>query len=423
MEIEMKIGPFARRNQTSIDTVRHYISLGLLMPEKINTQYVFDEECTRDFEEVLQLKAIGFSLSEIQQLILYRRIGRLTEYHRRLTYRSFFKRKMALIESEIQKLKAMGIKLSEVLDKMEAGDRAAIKDPEGLPLDALELFACPDCHGSLEIAQGRIEGGMLTDGTLACSCGYKLHLVDGIVMTPDLKHTYEAVKSTDLDRTSEEYIDAYINTTHMAYLKRLYAGLEWSRRWISKIPLEGATVLELGSGYGYFLRHTLDRFPRSATYIAVDHDPVKILWLKKTIESSRPDCRVIFLCADFLNLPLKAGGVDLLLDISGSSNYALEHPEFLLHETDPLLKDGAHLMGHYILFDNFSASSRIPVTLRGGFRINSIRSHLKTLQFDRLDDLITEAVDQGGPLEDYFVEGERVRAYLFSGVKQIKPSG
>lgn len=31
----MKIGAFAKANQTSIDTIRHYMDLNLIVPEKV----------------------------------------------------------------------------------------------------------------------------------------------------------------------------------------------------------------------------------------------------------------------------------------------------------------------------------------------------------------------------------------------------
>lgn len=419
----MRIGQFAVENNTSIDTIRHYMSLGLLVPEKHNAQFEFDDNCTDDFQEIVQLKKIGFTLSEIQQLILYRRIGKMTEYDRRMTYTTFFEKKKELIELEIDKLNEMKLSLSKELEEMRLKieqDKALEVYTIGISLDSLELFACPLCHGSFKIIEGSIQQGILIDATLACSCDYQIRIVDGIVFTPDLIDAYENVRHTDFRQYSENYIDEYINTTHIDYLKKLHAGLQWSTRHISSIPLNNAIALELGSGHGYYMRHMLDHFPESSTYIAVDHNPAKIMWLKKVIERSHPKCKIIFACADFVKLPLKQGSVDMLLDISGSSNYSFYSPEFLLYKTDHLLKQNAHILGYYILFENFVSQSKIQASLRKGFQIQHIKSHLKALQFDCLDDFLTEPVDKGGPLEDYFVDGERVRTYLYTGVKRCK---
>ncbi|MBN2286879.1 MAG: MerR family transcriptional regulator [Tissierellales bacterium] len=416
----MKIGQFARKNNTSIDTIRHYISLGLLMPEKRKAQYEFDENCTRDFQEILQLKQIGFTLSEIQQLILYRRIGKLTEYDTRMTYTSFFKNKKKHIECEINKLNEMKGKLDRALEEMQMKQNQNQNSNEnriGISLNSLELFSCPLCHDSFKIVEGSIKEDVLMNATLKCSCDYQIRIIDGIVFTPELIGEYENVKDANISEYSESYIDDYINTTHLDYLNKLLSGLQWASRHISSVSLDESVVLELGSGQGYYLRHMLDRFPESCTYIAVDHNPIKMMWLKKIIERSRPRCKILFVCADFTKLPIKPCSIDVLFDISGSSNYSFTHTEFLLYEIDYLLKQKTYLLGYYILFENFVSNSKIPALFRPGFRLQQIQSHLKTLQYACMDELISEPVEKGGPLEDYFVEGERVRTYFFSGMK------
>lgn len=422
----MRIGQFAVQNNTSIDTIRHYMSLGLLVPEKQNAQYDFDENCTQDFHEIAQLKQIGFTLSEIQQLLLYKRIGKLTGYDRRLTYTSFFEKKKEQIELEIDRLNKMKHNLKNELNEMRLKldeDKALKRDIIGINIASLDLFACPVCQASFEITEGNISQGILIGATLTCSCNYQLRIEDGIVYTPEITvNTHEGI-DTDYSQYSESFIDAYINTTDIEYLQKIHAGLRWSSRHISFDVLDNAIILEPGSGHGYFMRHMLEFFPESSTYIAVDHDPLKIMWLKKVIERSHPKCKVIFVCADFTKLPLKKHSVDLLLDMSGSSNYAFEHSEFLLEKIDHLLKKNAHIHGGYIVFENFVAQSKIPITYRKSFNIKYIQSYLRTLNYVCLDDFISEPVEKGGPLEDYFVDGEKVRTYLYSGKKSIKPLG
>ncbi len=423
----MKIGQFATKHNTSIDTIRHYMSLGLLIPEKDNAQYDFDENCSHDFHEITELKKIGFTLNEIQQLILYRRIGKLTAYDQRITYTSFFEKKNEQIDHEIEKLNDMKLNLNRALDEMKVKldqDKTVEIDSIGVHLSSLDLFVCPVCHEPFEITEGSIQKGILVNATLTCPCDYKLQIIDGIIYTPDVANgENHSIESTDLSQYSEHYIDEYINTTHMDYLKKLHAGLSWSLRHVSSESLDGVVALELGSGHGYFMRHMLDRFPVNSTYIAVDHDPIKTMWLKKIIERSHPKCKIIFLCSDFVSMPLKEGTIDVLLDISGSSNFAFDQPEFLLELVDPLLKRNVLLHGYYILFENFVSKSKIPLSLRDGFKIKQIKSHLKALDYVCTDDFLSEPVEKGGPLEDYFVEGESVRTYLYSGKKTIKPLG
>jgi DNA-binding transcriptional MerR regulator len=67
-----KIGDFARLNRVTVKTLRHYESLGLLKPEKIDIfsgyRYYSASQMPR-LNRILSLKDIGFSLDEIALII------------------------------------------------------------------------------------------------------------------------------------------------------------------------------------------------------------------------------------------------------------------------------------------------------------------------------------------------------------------
>ena len=65
----MKIGKFGEVNNISIDTIRHYMDLSLIIPEKGRTLF-FDEYCQTDLELIIYYKDLGFSLNEIKELFL-----------------------------------------------------------------------------------------------------------------------------------------------------------------------------------------------------------------------------------------------------------------------------------------------------------------------------------------------------------------
>ncbi|MBK0151610.1 MerR family transcriptional regulator, partial [Bacillus sp. S74] len=52
----MKISKFAEVNNVSVDTIRHYMDLGLVIPEKKGSHYFFDEYCQKDIELILEYK-------------------------------------------------------------------------------------------------------------------------------------------------------------------------------------------------------------------------------------------------------------------------------------------------------------------------------------------------------------------------------
>ncbi|WP_052343547.1 MerR family transcriptional regulator [Bacillus massiliigorillae] len=70
----MKIGSFAKLFNVSIDTIRYYIEIGLIVPEKKGTQFHMNESCINDMELIVELKALQFSLKEIQKFLSYKRL-------------------------------------------------------------------------------------------------------------------------------------------------------------------------------------------------------------------------------------------------------------------------------------------------------------------------------------------------------------
>lgn len=79
--IRMKISKFAEVNNVSVDTIRHYMDLGLVIPEKKEVT-IFDEYCQKDIELILEYKWLGFSLNEIKELFLYKNLGKSLDYEK-----------------------------------------------------------------------------------------------------------------------------------------------------------------------------------------------------------------------------------------------------------------------------------------------------------------------------------------------------
>ncbi len=408
----MKIGAFSKHNQTSIDTIRHYMTLELLIPEKVGAQYLFDATCQSDFDEICQLKAIGFTLAEVQSLMLFRRIGKLTGYDKRITYNSYFENKLKAVEDELLRLNHIKSDLEKTLVNAGVVADESVRTL-GVPMDSLKYSHCTNCDTPFQLLDGKIENGDLMTGTLTCNCGNSLNIKDGILYGDTIDKAF-----VDIERESEHYIDQYIKTTDSEYLKKIYKELEWSKRHATCSGVKNSVILELGTGHGFFMRHFIGDFHESNFYIAVDHDAQVLLWLKKVIERSQPKCKVLFLCADFENLPLKPASVDMLLDISGSSNYAFDHPDkFLLDKVDALTKPDMILHAYYILFEKFSKHTKIDDGSKKWFKLDTITEALNRLKYIKADDFISDSVEKGGPMEDYFVPGESVYTYLYYGHK------
>ncbi|WP_409226822.1 MerR family transcriptional regulator [Gudongella sp. SC589] len=404
----MKIGEFAARNKTTIDTIRHYMDLSLLTPEKKGSYYVFNEDCQKDYNTVLSLKHIGFSLVEIQTLMLYDRIGRHTEYSRQKTYRAFFLNKLQWIQDELLRLKDMEEKLQETLESMP-GESDDPHPAVGVPFNALPHLFCNECESSYVLSEGQVENGMIISGRLTCHCRDSLEIRGGILFGKG------ALSPEMCDAVSNSFIDDYVNTTHVDYLKNLHMSLQWARNNYDFPDQGDGIVLELGSGRGFFLRNVIDILPGDSLYIAVDHNPNALAWLKDSLADVIGGRNILFLCCDFKSIPLKPHAVATMIDATGSSNYAFEHEDFLLDSLMQLLADNSTLYGHYLAFENFAPNSVVPEKSRQWFRRDIIKRHLDSLGFRNLREYETAPISQGGPREDFFVKGERIFNYLYMG--------
>lgn len=73
MDKLIRIGAFAKACNASISTVRYYVQCGYLIPERQNGQYLFDERCRKDMDQITMWKSMMFSLEEIHELLSFQR--------------------------------------------------------------------------------------------------------------------------------------------------------------------------------------------------------------------------------------------------------------------------------------------------------------------------------------------------------------
>ena len=395
----MKIGKFTVQNNITIDAARYYIELGLLTPEKNGGQYDFDERCKSDLEKIINLKDLGFTLNEIKSILIFRRLGKLTTYQENDYYRDFFCNKKIELSSKIKELNRFREKLEdkiEELSKIECIDNFKI----GIDIEALKLFSCLNCGKELVLSDGIITNNQVMEGNLKCTCGEKYKIEDGILVVGSVQ------AGTNLD------IIEYVNSTDSEYLDNVYSGLEYMNKKIQFEELSNKIILEIGSGTGFFLRNIYNDLPDNSIYIAVDHDLNRHKFLKSMLQKSDHKKKIIFLCCDFLKMPIKANSVDVLVDFTGTSNYSFEHEEFLLDLIDKPIKREVLLMAAYITFSNFSIDTDIEEKLRRNFVLKNIRNNILNLKYNIIHEKTSKEISKGGKYEDYFKYTEKISSYI-----------
>lgn len=142
----MKIGEFAKKNNTTIDTIRHYMNLKLLLPLKNGGQYDFDEICQSDFDEIYQLKRLKFTLKDIQYFLDYKRLSGIsfTSFQANEHILSLYK---AHLKHLIEEEKQLRNTIQTLKTSIQAPNPQPIlkKRQIGIDIQLIQFIACPIC--------------------------------------------------------------------------------------------------------------------------------------------------------------------------------------------------------------------------------------------------------------------------------------
>jgi len=402
----MRIGAFVKKNHTTEDTIRHYMELGLLLAEKRNAQYFFDAQCQFDFDDIISLKNMGFSLHEIKHFFYYKRLGKLTDSQSQNYYTSLLYQKQQQLFLKKDQIKKQIVMLEDKIKESNDHSPAQNYQPSGIPIEALSLFHCPRCHKPLILKEANISDNQILSGVLICECGKAYRILQGILIDSDLDI------ESDIWSYDENYLDSYLSYTDASYLDNLSESIDWFHKKIDLNDYKQPVFLELGSGVGFFLRNIVSYLPKDSLYIALDHDINRQLFLKQCMDASQEQRNIIFVCADFLQIPLKEDSVDILCDISGTSNYNFTHTDFLLNHLIPFVKKEHLLIGSYILFQNFSLQSKIPKEFQKNFTKEELMKNLDALSYKQVESKVSDLIRRGGIYEDYFTSAEAIFSYL-----------
>ena len=197
--INMKIGELAKRSGITVNAVRYYINLGLLVPKVKNKQYVFNHEDLEDLNTILKLKKLLFPLSDIHKILSLKRVTNLTDRGDIKDYLNFFVRQKEDLQLQRNELDNAinGIK-QEMANIQNVIDDNYNKS--GVPISMLSLIYCPHCQKQLNLKDAYIENQYILSGEFFCDCGYTAKIKEGILITngglisnydyPDLERSF-----------------------------------------------------------------------------------------------------------------------------------------------------------------------------------------------------------------------------------------
>ena len=402
----MKIGKFIKDNNITIDTIRHYMDFGLIIPVKLGSQYDFDSRCQEDLDSVLSLKNMGFSLNEIKSILMIKRLAQYSGYQESNNYQALFINKKQQLTDQIMELSKMKDNLEAKIQELSLVENRK-KSIIGVDIRILNLLCCSECGRDLELLEGSVTNNQIINGKLVCSCGEEYRIEDGIIISS---------KNTEYINQSSNSLDImdYINTTDTQYLDNIYSSIELTFKKVQLNSYKNRIMLELGTGLGFFLRSTYEDLSDDTIYIAIDYDINKHILLKNLLETNHCQKKLLFICTDFNHIPIKEKSVDILIDVFGTSNYSFYQTDFLLKRIDKYIKDESVLIGAYTIFKNFSSNSLIDIKYRKNFIEKNMKEQLLTLGY-QLDEAISNIIEKGGKYENYFNNSEKIYFYLVLG--------
>lgn len=400
----MKIGEFSRKNNISIETVRHYIDLELINPYKKGGQYDFEENSQRSLNKVLELKSYGFTLNEIKSILIYESLGKFTLEDSNLL-KNIFKLKEKEISKKIQELLRMEEKLKNKIKEITAKEEKLTINI-GIDINSLKYLSCIYCGGDLYLEEGNIKNNKIIDGKLKCKCKREYNIESGILIVENNK--------VSNDNSNENIMEDYLRETDINHISSLKKGLDWGHSNLEKIDLGNKVLLEIGSGLGFALRNLYNMLDNSI-YIAIDNDINKHIYLKSFLENSNLNNNVILICTDFKKIPIKEEVIDIFLDCSGSSNYWFENNDFSIRDILKYLKKDAYVLLSYIIFKKIGLNNFIKMENRKNFNIKYVKEEINKNRFNTIDEISTDYINKPSLYENYFKEGEEVYIYMYFG--------
>ena len=150
----MKISKLTKLTGYSRNTIQYYTRIGLLMPLQKGADHDYTQREVDDLAYIEKLKAMSFSIKDIQAII---RLKRLSNWHEPATRESF----KTLLDSQKNKVQERIINLEKALQCIEEEKENLLKIQDrpirlGIPISAVGLLACPHCHNSLHLSNAEI---------------------------------------------------------------------------------------------------------------------------------------------------------------------------------------------------------------------------------------------------------------------------
>ena len=176
-------------------------------------------------------------------------------------------------------------------------------------------------------------------------------------------------------------------------------------------------IMEIGTGNGMVMTNVIKEIAKSNYFIATDNSLEQLKRTKLLMEKNGIGQNSIFIAAEYVDIPLKWGSVDIVLDIFGTTNHVFHKGEFLFDHIKPYLKDSGMLYGTYIYLKPISSEFQPHYRkYRKYFMLESIKTSLN--DYEITDSSTFGFTQSRGDLISVLGEGSKIHQWACQAKKR-----
>lgn len=331
--LSMKISDFSKKSKLPVNTIRYYMRLGLLKPDKRASAYEFSDSCLEDAKRIRQYKAYGFSLKCIAQLIELEREPSADKD----SLRDLCQLKASQVKLDLEKTRQ---DVLEAIHQLELQLEQTIKMDKStvnaIPMELFLLIECPYCNKSLAWQDISLITNTVISGRGDCACGFSADIHNGVLTASNVNQVILPVLDKNLD--TNRRMDAQ-EVSQKSMRNR------WIINKLKATKLEEKVVFEDVPNVSSFLLECIEELPAEAYYIISDTDPSVIHRIMRVIRAKAPGHKILFLVDDGIHHPIRKASIDCLLDYHASEIFRKYGYQSQLSEIKAYLAEEAHLIG------------------------------------------------------------------------------
>jgi len=292
------------------------------------------------------MKAMGFSISEIKELLKYLRLEVEVVPNLNTILRNFLENKLSMIIEERNSLNLKEKELKETIkliatQKNSTSDKPAIS---GIDIQFLPLLCCNKCGHPLQLKKVDIIDGEILNGVLDCKCGMEYLVQDGILLFEGADNEKKAPVFNTKEDIEKLYPGEYVATKLVVE--------KWLNEKIQQDLKNDDVLLDLSITGGIYSSPLFNDIRKmNILYIGCERWLNYLKISKKAVDVLPFKPKTMFCCGDIKYAPFKPALSDKIIDVYGTMVDMRETGDFKIQHKINLLKDFGQL---YSVFHDFS---------------------------------------------------------------------